>query len=164
LRFFDLQIKRRQSTKLLVRSASLVLGRHFRVLPQQLVTGYPVTTPVEFLSSRRISPGDRHAGLPHRHHPFSKFLTLSTGLSHLNLVALFHATSTHRISAFRAFPSRPAVTSLDALCSLVISVDFVAHERARAQPPLSYDFRALLRSSFRSREFAVRRPLEPMLS
>jgi hypothetical protein len=37
------------------------------------------------------------------------------------LVALFRATSTHRISAFRAFSSRPAVTPLDALCSLAVS-------------------------------------------
>jgi hypothetical protein len=33
---------------------------------------------------------------------------------------LFHATSAHRISAFRAFPSRPAVTPLDARCSLAV--------------------------------------------
>jgi len=35
-------------------------------------------------------------------------------------VALFRATSAHRISAFRAFPSRPAVTPLDARCSHVV--------------------------------------------
>lgn len=42
------------------------------------------------------------AGLPHRHGPLSAFLTLSAVFSHLGLVALFHATSTPRISVFRA--------------------------------------------------------------
>jgi hypothetical protein len=45
-----------------------------------------------------IGSGDRsHAGLPHQHHPFSEFLTLSTVSSHLNFVVLFHTTSANRI-------------------------------------------------------------------
>jgi hypothetical protein len=38
-----------------------------------------------------------------------------------SLVALFRATSAHRISAFRAFSSQPAVTPLDARCSHAVS-------------------------------------------
>jgi hypothetical protein len=63
-----------------------------------------------FDSFRRMNPGDRCVGLPRRHHPLSEFLTLSAFSSRPGLVALFRATSAHRISAFRAFPSRPAVT------------------------------------------------------
>jgi hypothetical protein len=59
-----------------------------------------------------ISSGGRNVGLPRRHHPPSEFLTLSTVYSHLDLVALFRATSAHGISAFRAFPSQPAVSPL----------------------------------------------------
>jgi hypothetical protein len=45
-----------------------------------------------------IGSSDRsHAGLPHQHHPFSEFLTLSTVSSHLNFVVLFHTTSANRI-------------------------------------------------------------------
>lgn len=45
------------------------------------------------------------AGLPLRHDPLSAFLTLSAAFSHLGLVALFHATSAHRIPwAFRGPP------------------------------------------------------------
>jgi hypothetical protein len=35
-------------------------------------------------------------------------------------VALFHATSAHGISTFRAFPSQPAATPLGARCSLAV--------------------------------------------
>lgn len=64
-----------------------------------------------------ISSSDRYrAGLPPRHLPFSKFLTFSTVSSHLNLVGLFHPTSTqgfHLVS--RAFPTQPAVELLSSL-------------------------------------------------
>ena len=40
-------------------------------------SGDPTTSPMGFDSFRRMNPGDRCAGLPHRHHPLSEFLTLS---------------------------------------------------------------------------------------
>jgi hypothetical protein len=58
--------------------------------------------------------------LPSRRLPSSGFLTLSTVCSHRGRVALFHATPAHRISTFRAFPTQPAVTPLDARCSLAV--------------------------------------------
>lgn len=67
-----------------------------------------------------ISSGGRNVGLPRRHHPPSEFLTLSTVYSHLDLVALFHATSAHGIPTFRAFPSQPAVSPLGDRCSLAV--------------------------------------------
>jgi hypothetical protein len=65
-----------------------------------------------------ISSGDRNAGLPHQHLPFSEFLTLSTGSSRLGPAALFHAASTCRISGLQSF-SR--ATSLGAFQRLVLS-------------------------------------------
>jgi len=59
-------------------------------------------------------------GLPRRRLPSSGFLTLSTVSSHRGLVALFHATPAHRISAFRAFPTQPAATPLGARCSRAV--------------------------------------------
>jgi hypothetical protein len=35
------------------------------------------TSPMELGSFRRMFPGDRCAGLPHRHHSLSEFLTLT---------------------------------------------------------------------------------------
>jgi hypothetical protein len=89
----------RPRCKHLRRSAFRVLGRHFRALPQRLVDelhavarhlrtaeaerlhkaggGSPTTSPMEFGSFRRMNPGDRCTGLPHRYHPLSEFLTLS---------------------------------------------------------------------------------------
>jgi hypothetical protein len=67
-----------------------------------------------------ISTGDRSTVLPRLYRPLSGFLTLSAVFSHPSLVALFHATSAHRISVFRAFPSPPAVISLDIRCSPVV--------------------------------------------
>jgi hypothetical protein len=61
------------------------------------------------------------AALPRLHQPPSGFLTLSAVYAHPYLVALFHATSTLRILVFRAFPSAPAVVSLDTRCSLVVT-------------------------------------------
>lgn len=66
-------------------------------------SGNSTTSPMEFGSFRRMNPGDRCVGLPPRHHPLSEFLTPSAVLARPGLVALFRATSTHRISAFRAF-------------------------------------------------------------
>jgi len=40
-------------------------------------SGNPATSPMGFGSFRRFDLGDRCAGLPHRHHPLSEFLTLS---------------------------------------------------------------------------------------
>jgi hypothetical protein len=73
-----------------------------------------------FVSSRRMSLGDRCTGLPDRHHPLSEFLTPSAVCSRPGLAALFRATSAHRISASRAFPSQPAVTPSDARCSRAV--------------------------------------------
>jgi hypothetical protein len=114
---------------------------------------HPTTTPMGFVSSRRMSLGDRCVGLPPRHHPLSEFLTLSAALARPDLVALFRATSAHRISASRAFPSQPAVTPLDALYSLAVSAGKPTH-----------DLRALLRLRIRTRTYAVKRTHEPMLS
>jgi len=61
------------------------------------------------------------AALPRLRHPPSGFLTLSAVFSHPNLVALFQATSTPRILVSRAFPSSPAVISLDIRCSPVVA-------------------------------------------
>jgi hypothetical protein len=69
-----------------------------------------------------ISSGGRSAGLPSRHHPSSEFLTLSTVCTNLDLVVLFHTTSAHGISTFRAFPSQLAVTPLGARCSLAVGL------------------------------------------
>jgi hypothetical protein len=74
-----------------------------------------------FGSFRRTRPGDRCVGLPRRRHPLSEFFTLSAALSHPGPVALFRATSAHRISASRAFPTRPAATPLGARCSRAVS-------------------------------------------
>jgi hypothetical protein len=114
---------------------------------------HPTTSPMGFVSSRRMSPGNRCVGLPPRRHSLSEFLTLSAILARPNLVALFHATSAHRISASRALPPQPAVASSDARCSRAISV---------GKP--TYDFRALLRLRIRTRATAVKRTREPMLS
>jgi len=78
-----------------------------------------------------INDRDRYrAGLPRRHPPLSGFLTLSAASSPGRLVALFHATSVHRLSAFRASPVRPAVASLDARCSLAVG----ERRKLRANP------------------------------
>ena len=60
-------------------------------------------------------------GLPPRHLPLSGFLTLSAVLSHRRLVALFRATSVHRLSAFRAFSTQPAATPFGVPCSHAVS-------------------------------------------
>lgn len=99
----------------------LALTSHRSGRKRKTRSGCPTTSPMEFGSFRRMNPGDRCVGLPPRHHPLSEFLTPSAVLARPGLVALFRATSTHRISAFRAFSSRPAVTPLDALCSLAVS-------------------------------------------
>ena len=68
-----------------------------------------------------ISFEDRCAGLPPRHLPLSGFLTLSAVSSPRRLVALFHATSVHRLPAFRAFSARSAVAPLGAPCSPAVT-------------------------------------------
>ena len=40
-------------------------------------SGNATTSPMGFSSFRRLNPGDRCVGLPHRHHPLSEFLTPS---------------------------------------------------------------------------------------
>jgi len=40
-------------------------------------SGDPATSPMGFGSFRRMNPGDRCVGLPHRHRPLSEFLTPS---------------------------------------------------------------------------------------
>jgi hypothetical protein len=67
--------------------------------------------------------------LPRLCRPLSGFLTLSAVFSHPDLVALFHATSALRILVFRAFPSPPAVMSLDIRCSLVVTPAFSSSRR-----------------------------------
>jgi len=123
------------------------------------------TTSWGFGPFRRFSSGDRNAGLPLRHRPLSGFLTLSAVYSRPGPVALFRATSALRVSVFRAFPARPAVTSFGVRCSLAVPVgpevaarDLVS-TRVRAG-----GFRALLRPSVRSRAPGVIRAPEPMLS
>lgn len=56
---------------------------------------------VRFLSTKSAQAILR-IGFPHRHSPFSEFLTLSTVFPRLGLVALFHTTSALRIQVFRA--------------------------------------------------------------
>jgi hypothetical protein len=78
------------------------VGRHAAEIRRRLPE-------VRFLSAKSeqviVAPG-----VHPRHHPPSRFLTFSTVLSHLDLVALFHATSTHRISGLQSF-SRSASRS-----------------------------------------------------
>lgn len=68
-----------------------------------------------------FSSGDRCTALPPLYRPLSGFHTLSAVYSLPDLVALFHATSVHRILVFRAFPSSSAGISFDIGCSLVVS-------------------------------------------
>jgi hypothetical protein len=78
-----------------------------------------------FLGVRALSAKSARASLstalPQLCHPLSGFRTLSAVYSRPGLVALFHATSAHRISVFRAFSSPSAVVSLDTRCSLVVA-------------------------------------------
>jgi hypothetical protein len=55
-----------------------------------------------------------YASLPHQHHPLTEFLTLSTGFPHPDFLVLFHTKAAHRLLAFRAFPTRSAVTPFGA--------------------------------------------------
>jgi hypothetical protein len=105
-----------------------------------------VTPSMGFGAFRRTAVRSLRAGLPHRRHPLSGFLTHSAASSRDCLVALFHATVVHRLRTFRAFSTRPAVAPLGALCSRVV--------RAVADPFRRWhdarDFRALLRSDSRT--------------
>lgn len=93
---------------------------------------------VRFLSTESARVIGRTV-LPRLYRPLSGFLTVSAVFSHPSLVALFHATSVHRISVFRAFPSSPAVISLDIRCSLAVppaprSVRRTVHSRLPLPP------------------------------
>jgi hypothetical protein len=79
------------------------------------------TPPMGFVASRRNQlRRSLRAGLPPRHLPLSGFLTLPAVSSRRSLVALFHATSVHRLSASRAFSARSAGPPLGVPCSLAI--------------------------------------------
>jgi len=85
-----------------------------------------------------MSAGDRSTALPRPYRPLSGFHTPSAVYSHPSLVALFHATSAHRISVFRAFPSSPAAISFDIQCSLAVSPASASAQRTghpRWPPP-----------------------------
>ena len=76
-----------------------------------------------------------HTGLPHQHHPFTEFLTLSTGLPHLGLLVLFHTKAVPRLLAFRAFPTRTAVTPLGVRYSHAVGLA-PGSDRQACQNPL----------------------------
>lgn len=80
--------------------------------------GYPKAPSIGFVAFRRDPPTRSLCdGLPHHHLPPSGFLTLSMASSRAGFVVLFHTTPARRLLTFRAFPTRTAVTPLDALCS-----------------------------------------------
>lgn len=74
------------------------------------------------------------AGLPHQHHPLSEFLTLPAVLSHRGLVALFRATSAHRLQAFRASSAQPVVAPLGARFSLAVERRARTHSTPASEP------------------------------
>jgi len=76
-----------------------------------------------------ISEGDWNTALPRLYRPLSRFHTVSAVCSHPDLVALFHATSAHRISVFRAFSSSSAAISFDIRCSLVVTPACRSYQR-----------------------------------
>lgn len=118
-------------------------------------------------------------GLPHRHHPFSGFLTLSTVLSRRDLVALFRATSAHRLSTFRAFSAqtsrgasrhsllschRTAMTSSEPDANAFhtpLAVASHGHMVCPTPPPWLQSFAPTGRSSLRT---AGKRHTKPLLS
>jgi hypothetical protein len=77
---------------------------------QRLAAGIEDTFP-RFVTFRRNQMGrSLHAGLPPQRLPLSGFLTLSAVLSRHTLVAVFQATSTHRLRAVsRAFPAAASI-------------------------------------------------------
>jgi len=115
----------------------------------------PTTPPMGFGSFRRMNPGDRCTDFPRRYHPLSEFLTPSAVLSRPGLVALFRATSAHRILAFGAFPSWSAVTPLGARDSRAVSTP---GELASAASELCSDPESVLEA------WPVKDTPEPMLS
>jgi hypothetical protein len=137
LRFSGSRAERR-SCKQLRTSASHILRSHCRVSPQGLVLiASPCDRETDDLRKGpamqkghlpwgsapfdEISSGNRsYAGLPRQHLPLTEFLALSVVSSYRYRVALFRATSVHRIWVFRAFPTRPAVFPLGNRYSLVI--------------------------------------------
>jgi hypothetical protein len=108
--------------------------------------GVRTTPPMGFGAFRRSQlRRSLRAGLPRRHLPLSEFLTLSAVSSLRNLVAVFQATSARRLSAFRAFSARPAASSLEVACSLVVEPAW--HRVCGAMH--DFDLRALLRPNVR---------------
>lgn len=118
-----------------------------------------------FLGVRALSAKSARASLsaalPQLYHPLSGFRTLSAVCSRPRLVALFHATSAHRISVFRAFPSPSAAIPLGTRCSPVVTPAFPTIERFDScYMPLPYvhvhpankgaDFRALIQRRIRT--------------
>jgi hypothetical protein len=95
------------------------VARTDRFQNQMVVTGdsFPGVRLLSAESARVIGC----TALPRLYDPLSGFLTVSAVFSHPSLVALFHATSAPRILVSRAFPSSPAVISLDIQCSLAVS-------------------------------------------
>jgi hypothetical protein len=79
-----------------------------------------------------------YTGLPDQYHPFPEFLTLSTVLTHLGLLVLFHTKAIHRLQAFRAFPTQTAVTPLSVRYSHDVGPAPVSDRQACQNPlPLS---------------------------
>lgn len=129
---------------------------------------------------RNQSQRSFRAGLPHRHHPFPGFLTLSTVLSRRNLVALFRATSAHRLSTFRAFStrvSRGASRHPLLSCHQVAvtagepAIDTLGAPSVRGEPRNTRygerchpGFRALLRPGVRAPRVMGKHPTRPLLS
>jgi hypothetical protein len=73
------------------------------------------------------------AGLPPQRHPLSGFLTLPAVSSRCTLVAVFQATSTHRLDgSSELFPPQSAVMPLGIRCSLAIR-----HSRTRSNESIA---------------------------
>jgi hypothetical protein len=97
------------------------------------------------------------AGLPHRHLPLSGFLTLSTVSSPRILVALFQATSAHRLPGLQSFFHQNQPECLSApFCSPVIDGPSITHmvsscamHSSATRRFVPSDFRALLRLGIR---------------
>lgn len=94
-----------------------------------------------------IRPGDCYCvGLPRRRHPLPEFLTLPAALPHLSLVALFRATSAHRLSGLQSFSHQNQRCHLSAHPALL---PLGRHEVT------NLDFRALVRPGVRHSGHAV---------
>jgi hypothetical protein len=133
---------------------------------QRLAAGIEDTFP-RFAAFRRSQMGrSLRAGLPPQRLPLPGFLTLSAVLSRHTLVAVFQATSTHRLHGSpELFPPRSALVPLGTSCSPAIECSMTCrtsrhirgyrdirpasrtdHQRHTAGDP---DSRALLRPGVR---------------